>query len=76
MSNEETNRRQKGYQRMRATMHLGMGTFYILAGSVLVYAKYFGAIAFSDALAYTLGSLMLVYGVFRIWRGWTDLRAK
>jgi hypothetical protein len=74
MTNEGMSRKEKGYMRMRASMHLGMGVFYLVAGGFLVYAKYFGAIEVSEGLAYVLGSLMVVYGLFRVWRGIAGMR--
>lgn len=76
MTNDTEDRKQKSYRRMRATLHLAMGVFYLLAGFLLVYAKHFGAIDFSAPLAYSLGVLMFLYGGFRVWRGWTDMRIK
>jgi hypothetical protein len=76
MSTDAEEKRVKSYKRMRATLHVGMGLFYLIAGFLLVYAKHFGAIDFSAPVAYTLGILMFVYGTFRVWRGMTDMRIK
>lgn len=70
------NRREKTYRRMRSGMHIGMGIFYVIIGSAILYVKYFGTIELSTGLAYTLGSLMVLYGIFRLWRGFTDMKAK
>lgn len=61
-------------QRFQVIQHLGMGTFYLIAGSLVLYVKYFGAMELPAGLAYFLGTMMLLYGVFRIWRGFADLK--
>jgi hypothetical protein len=76
MNDDGLSRKERGYQRMRASMHLGMGAFYLLAGGFLIYGKYFGAIEFSETVAYALGALMVIYGIFRVWRGVQGLRVK
>ena len=74
MDHEDRNRKNRSWQRFRATQHIGMGIFYLIAGSIVLYIKYFGYMALSPGAAYTLGSLMVVYGIFRIWRGIKDTR--
>ncbi len=47
-----------------------MGILYLVVGSAIMYVKYTG---YADLpFAYALGTLMLLYGIFRIWRGWAD----
>ena len=76
MTNENQNNppRKNAYERMQIPLHLGMGSIYIIFGFLVLYIKYFGSIELSAALAYALGGLMLLYGIFRIWRGITLLR--
>jgi hypothetical protein len=74
MNYEERNESNKGYQRFRATMHIGMGVFYIVIGLSVIYIKYFGAMELPSGFAYVLGSLMLLYGIFRVWRGIADMK--
>ena len=77
MSAEENSTRSgKAYAKMRASMHVGMGILYLVIGTMILYVKYFGAMELSPILAYALGTLMLLYGLFRLWRGFTDLRRK
>lgn len=75
MSYEERNGSNKGYQRFKGTMHIAMGIFYLVIGLLVIYVKYFGAMELPDGFAYVLGGLMLAYGLFRIWRGFADLKA-
>ncbi len=74
MNSEERNSSSRSMQQFRASLHIGMGVFYIVAGALVLYVKHFGAMELPSALAYSLGALMLVYGVFRIWRGVMDMR--
>lgn len=70
------NNRDKGMLKFQSIMHVTMGVFYLIAGSLILYVKYFGAMELPPALAYVLGSLMMVYGAFRFWRGITALRQR
>ena len=74
MNYEERNRPKRSFQQFRASLHIGMGVFYIVAGALVLYVKHFGAMELPSALAYGLGTLMVVYGAFRLWRGATDMR--
>lgn len=74
MDIDERNSKSQGYSRFRATMHVTMGGFYLLFGSVILYLKSFGNMELSPVLAYSIGIMMLLYGAFRIWRGLTDMR--
>lgn len=76
MNIEERNKSSKPYNNFKATMHLTMGVLYVVIGSTVLYIKYFGAFELPAATAYFLGSMMIIYGLFRIWRGWQGLRPK
>jgi uncharacterized membrane protein HdeD (DUF308 family) len=69
MNLEERNERGGAFGSFKATLHLGMGAVYIVVGCLVLYVKYFGTMELSTGLAYSIGTLMLLYGVFRIWRG-------
>jgi hypothetical protein len=74
MNQEERNSNNTGYQRFRSTLHMGMGVFYVCVGVLIIYVKYFGTMALPETFAYVLGSMMIFYGLFRLWRGFVDLR--
>lgn len=74
MSYDERNEPRHGYNRFRATMHICMGILYAILGSVVIYLQQFGAVALAKPLAYTAGGLMIIYGAFRIWRGYRDIK--
>lgn len=68
MEREAYNR--KGLSRFSSIRHISMGILYLVVGSAIMYVKYTG---YADLpFAYALGTLMLLYGIFRIWRGWAD----
>jgi len=69
----EDNNRNAGMQRFQSVMHLGMGSIYIIFGVLVVYIKYFGTMELSSGVAYTLGGFMILYGIFRVWRGVVSL---
>jgi hypothetical protein len=58
----------------RGAAHIGIGLLYIAVGCMVGYYKTFGAIVLSNAVAYSITALMVLYGVFRIYRGWMDMR--
>ncbi len=70
----DTNSRN-GMQRFQTIMHLGMGCFYLVVGMLVLFVKYFGTMELSSGLAYTLGTLMIIYGLFRVWRGIAALKS-
>ena len=75
MAGNDKGRKGPDWQRIRSLQHIGMGVVYIIIAALLFWGKTFGAIALSAGVAYTLGGLVVVYGVFRIWRGVMELKA-
>lgn len=57
------------YSAFRTSLDIGMGAVYIIIAVIVLYMKYFGAVELPASTAYALGSLMLLYGGFRIYRG-------
>jgi hypothetical protein len=76
MNYEDKSRENPAYEKFRGSLHIGMGIMYLVFGSVLIYIKYFGAMSLSPAMAYTLGTLMIIYGLFRLYRGFAYMRQK
>ncbi len=74
MEDRQNLENSKGYRSFRNALDLGMGSFYILIGVLVLYLKYFGTMELSTGYAYTLGSLAIVYGLFRIYRGIVSFR--
>jgi hypothetical protein len=63
-----------GYSRFRGGLDLGMGIVYLILGGAAIYYKYFGAMPLQAGVAYTLGGMMILYGLFRLWRGFAYIR--
>jgi hypothetical protein len=76
MSYEERREADKGFMRVRSTLHIGMGVLYLVFGSAVIYMQRFGNLALPGFMAYIVGGLMLLYGGFRIWRGLRDARER
>lgn len=74
MAYEENNR--NGIPRFQSIMHLCMGLVYIVFGLLVVYVKYFGTMQLPAGVAYTLGGIMIIYGIFRIWRGFAAFKQR
>ena len=51
-----------------------MGLILIALGYAVVHYHKFGTMELSETTSYTLAAIMVVYGLFRIWRGTQDLR--
>lgn len=63
------------YGRFGPTMHIGMGVAFMAMGGFVAYSGHFGTgLELSPGKAYGLATLMVLYGLFRIYRGVTQLR--
>lgn len=58
----------------RAFRHIVMGLILIGLGIVVAIYQRFGTIELSSVTAYSLAGIMVVYGLFRIWRGTKEFR--
>ncbi|HRD57485.1 MAG TPA: hypothetical protein PK504_05520 [Ferruginibacter sp.] len=70
---EEQSDRNKGYVLMKSIMDYGMGLLWMGMGVFLTFVKYFGeefAQRFNDPWFKALGVVCIVYGAFRIYRGY------
>lgn len=65
-----------GTRRFMANLHLIMGAVFIFFGGFSVVNQSFGSMPLDPWQAYGLGALLFVYGIFRIWRGLSDLRRR
>ena len=74
MNYEERNQQSRGYRNFRTSLDFGMGVLYIIVGALIIYARYYGAMELTTAFAYVLGGLMIAYGIFRIFRGWSAMK--
>jgi hypothetical protein len=76
MSYENTER-AKSRQSFKTVSDLVMGIFYIALGGVLIFVRKMGTMDIPKYVAYSLGPIMAIGGVFRFYRGFaTFLPAK
>ena len=75
MASKDQNRKGTNWQRVKAMQHIGMGSVYLVIAALLFWVRTFGTIELSKGTAYALGGLLLLYGIFRIWRGIKELKA-
>jgi hypothetical protein len=69
MSYEESDARKKSQQYFRTSMDIGMGLFYCIIGAMLLITKSFVSINVPAFISYILGSMMLIGGLYRFYRG-------
>jgi hypothetical protein len=70
MRNEAPDKRTKGYILMRSMMDFGMGIIYVGVAVFLMFSEKFGfEMSFDKTFSYIFGGLSLLYGVWRIYRG-------
>ncbi len=70
---DEQSDRNKGYVLMKSIMDYGMGLLWMGMGVFLTFVKYFSddfAQRFDDPWFKVLGIICIIYGVFRIYRGY------
>ena len=58
----------------RAWLHIGMGIVYLLFAALIYSAKTFATIKLSPTGVYGMAGILVAYGIFRLWRGITDIR--
>lgn len=74
MSILDNNNPSKSARNFRIFLHLAMGIVYLILAFVVINMKHFGTMELDKGMAYALGGLLLLYGVFRIWRGLRERR--
>ncbi len=70
---EELSERDKGFVRMRSIMDYGMGVLWAGMGIFFIFIKKFDAgiaARFDDAAMKAFGGICIIYGLFRIYRGY------
>jgi len=76
MDKQSPESRSKSYRNFRSSLHIGMGIVYLMLGGLAVGMKAFGHFTLEPAMAYLLGGLLFLYGLFRLWRGFQELRIR
>ena len=70
---EQLNEREKGYLRMRSMMDYGMGILWMAMGIFLMFINKFSpdlANRFDSTSIKAFGGVCIIYGLFRIYRGY------
>ena len=70
---EELSERNKGFIRMRSIMDYGMGLLWTAMGVFLFFIKEFNTgleARFDDPVMKGFGAVCIIYGLFRIYRGY------
>lgn len=75
MNLDERMEQSTTYSSFRTSLDIAMGAIYIILGVILVSLHYFGTVELSTTSAWVLGSAMVLYGAFRIYRGITAIGA-
>ena len=70
---EQLSEKDKGYVRMRSIMDFGMGYCGSAMGIFLIFIKHFNTgleLRYDDVTLKAFGAICLLYGIFRIYRGY------
>ena len=70
---EPLNERDRGFIRMRSIMDFGMGLLWVGMGVFLVFIEKFKTgleARFNDPTMKAFGAVCVLYGIFRIYRGY------
>lgn len=70
---KQLNEREKGFIRMRSIMDYGMGILWFGMGIFMIFIKKFNTgieLRFDDITIKTFGGICILYGSFRIYRGY------
>ena len=70
---EQMSEKDKGYIRMRSIMDYGMGALWTAMGVFLIFIKKFNTgleTRYDDSTLKVFGSVCMLYGLFRIYRGY------
>jgi hypothetical protein len=72
---QESNRRQKGYAGMRSIMDYGMGLLIAAMGVFFIFSNKISRDfpQFDDPWIKGLGVVAVIYGIFRIYRGYKKI---
>ena len=72
----ESSNRSRTMRRFQAGRHIVMGIILMALAYAVVHYHKFGELELSNTTSYTLAAIMVVYGLFRVWRGTRELNTK
>ncbi|GAA4303278.1 hypothetical protein [Compostibacter hankyongensis] len=74
MNIDERNKRTGAYVKFRTLFDYVMGLLYLLGGLAVLFAKKLGFdMGLSSVIMWCLGALLVIYGLFRLFRGWKKI---
>lgn len=72
----DNNRQRKSFDNIRGIMGMSMGVIYVIISFAVVYMQKAKQINIGDTLSYIIAALMAAYGIFRIYRGFKQMRGQ
>lgn len=74
--NDPNNRKRQSFNKIRGTMGMAMGVIYLLIAVCVIYFEKVGQIDIGEVFSYLVGGLMAGYGIFRIYRGYKQMKGE
>jgi hypothetical protein len=62
------------YGNLRPIIYIVIGIAYIGFGGFIIKTRKFGTIEMASGVAMGFGGLLIIYGLFRIYRGYMDIK--
>lgn len=70
------NRQRKSFDHIRGIMGMSMGVIYLIIALAVIYMQRAKQINIGDTLSYIIAALMAAYGIFRIYRGYKQMKGE
>ena len=74
MSLDQGKGKRKSFNNIRGVMGMSMGVIYIVIACCVVYFERIHQIDIGETFSYIVAGLMAAYGIFRIYRGFKQMR--
>ncbi len=72
----DNNRQRKSFDQIRGIMGISMGVIYVIIAFAVVYMQRAKQINIGDTLSYIIAALMAAYGIFRMYRGYKQMKGQ
>ena len=69
-------RQRKSFDHIRCIMGISMGVIYVIIAFAVVYMQRAKQINIGDTLSYIIAGLMAAYGIFRMYRGYKQMKGE
>ncbi len=74
MTHQASNDTNSSQTRFRSILHMIMGALYLVLGVSVIGLQAFGEFELDPGIAYVMGTILCLYGGFRLWRGYSGMR--